>query len=732
MNHTIRKVEGGVTLPGEAGAEKIVLELADRWGADAIRDSDGTKLSDDLLLADFVVYSTICLVRADQEYPKKHPEHLPQKFLMSEPTLATSNVVEIDPMENYFCEKYRIDTLHNPKEWWQVFDRTTGGEVPRGNWSFDEKTGKVIVKDVIPFHIYTVNFLVWQIWDSTSMYNYLTNNWTGPHIVSIDPYHKEAREHLMKFFDKWLESHKHTDVVRLTTLAYHFTLDSDRNGKDKFRDWTGYTDTVSIPALLDFEKQYGYRLTSEDFVDEGYYNATHRVPSQRWRDWMEFIHNFVVKFGKELVQKIHRAGKMAAIFQGDHWIGVEPYSPKFAEMKIDINIGACEDGVALRRISDSPWNEVKEIRLYPYFFPDVFREGGNPTDESMSNWVKIRRAMIRRPVDRIGYGGYLSLTSKFPDFVEHVGWLCDDFRRIKKRSLGKPSWCAPVKVGILNAWGKLRSWINNFTRDQKFLVKRPDVIMVAGSNLLECLSGLPVEVEFISFDDITQSGIPSDISVIINDGEAETAWSGGRYWSKPEVVSAVREFVYNGGGFIGVQEPSAYHCQGRFFQLFDVLGVDKEVGATITTAPVESRKPATHFILDDDLSSLNFGVEKSYVYPISRRLEVLRSDRSGMHILLSSHQYGRGRAVYIASLPFSFANSRLLLRAIFWSAGKEGDIHRWFSSNPNTDCAYWPDSGSLVVVNNVDVEQTTVIYDGNGVKFGETVIGPYESKWFSV
>ena len=37
---------GGFTLPGESGQEKLTLELAKKWGADVIRDSDGTQLSD--------------------------------------------------------------------------------------------------------------------------------------------------------------------------------------------------------------------------------------------------------------------------------------------------------------------------------------------------------------------------------------------------------------------------------------------------------------------------------------------------------------------------------------------------------------------------------------------------------------------------------------------------------------------------------------------------------------
>ena len=39
---------GGFTLPGESGYEALTLKLARRWGADVIRDSDGTELSPEI------------------------------------------------------------------------------------------------------------------------------------------------------------------------------------------------------------------------------------------------------------------------------------------------------------------------------------------------------------------------------------------------------------------------------------------------------------------------------------------------------------------------------------------------------------------------------------------------------------------------------------------------------------------------------------------------------------
>jgi len=716
--------KGHFTLPSEAGKEDLVIELAKKWGVDAIRDSDGTDLSEGILSLGYQVYSTVCLVRADQEWPRKHKNMWPQNFLMSEPVVAVSETVSINPMETYFKEKYKIDINNDPKKWWEVIDRTTGEVVDVSKWDFIPGSEKVVIKNAKKNHLYTVNFLVYHIWDSTSMYNHMTNNWQREHVEPVNPYFPEVYAHMLEYLDKWIEQHPKTDVVRLTTLAYHFTLDSDQNGKPKYVDWLGYMDSVSPAMLEDFEKEKGYRLRSEDFVDGGYYNALSRVPSKKYLDWIDFVHRFVVKFGKDVVERIHKAGKRSAMFQGDHWIGVETFGPHYLEMKNDIDIGACECGVALRRVSDVPGAQIKEVRFYPYFFPDVFRPGGDPLGESISNWIKIRRAILRKPIDRIGYGGYLSLANQFPEFVKHVETISHEFRGILEHSKKTPAYTPPVKVAVLNCWGKLRSWlVNNTAPSSKFY--EWSVI----SDFLECLSGLPVEVSFISFDDIKEKGIPEDIDVIINNGPADTAWSGGENWIDEKIVSSIREWVYNGGGFIGIEEPTAHEYQGRFFQLSDIFGVQKEKGYSISVSSKEIKPVKDHFMAKDISLPANTGIKETFVFVCDEKTEVL-SEFCG-HVLASAKEAGKGRGIFMSGLPYSMENSRFLHRAIFYACKKEDEMGKWFSSNVKTDCAAFPETNFFVVVNNSATNEETIVTDDKGKKIN-IKLTPYECKWLKV
>ncbi|MDC7232061.1 MAG: 1,3-beta-galactosyl-N-acetylhexosamine phosphorylase N-terminal domain-containing protein, partial [Spirochaetales bacterium] len=89
------KTHGSFTLPGESGYEDLTLELAEKWGADVIRDSDGTVLSDEILDAGYGIYSTICLIRDHNDWAAGNPDKLQQTFLITRPVVAVEDSLSI-------------------------------------------------------------------------------------------------------------------------------------------------------------------------------------------------------------------------------------------------------------------------------------------------------------------------------------------------------------------------------------------------------------------------------------------------------------------------------------------------------------------------------------------------------------------------------------------------------------------------------------------------------------
>ena len=693
---------GCVTIPTDVGIDKEMQEIIRRWGADAIRDCDGTKLSSDLQNLNLKMYSTYLPTRNDQEWAKSHMDELQQLYVVSESHIALDSTISIDIMKGFYKEQFRPNTKDDIKKLWEVIDRTTGETVDPSDWDFDYKYETVIVRNAKSFHEYTVSFLVYQIWDPTQMYNHLTNDWGDkPHEMPYDGRHPETFEHMKNYLQKWIDENPEIDVVRFTTFFYHFTLIYNEQAKEKFFDWFGYSSSLSKQCLDEFEKEKGYRLRAEDIIDEGYYNSPFRIPTKEYLDFVDFQSKFVATHAKELVDIAHNAKKEAMMFLGDNWIGTEPYGKYFESIGLDAVVGSVGNGTTMRMISDIPGVKYTEGRFLPYFFPDVFREGGDPVGEARENWTQARRAILRKPLDRIGYGGYLGLALKFPEFVDEVEKICEEFRTIHENIKKTKAYTAPFKVAVLNCWGKLRSWQTNQVAHALWY---KEIYSYVG--VIECLSGMPVDVEFINFEDI-RNGIPSDIGVIINAGDAMTSWSGGENWIDEEIITNLRQWVYEGGGFIGVGEPTAYQKQGKLFQLFDVLGVDRDL-----TYGLSYRKyhelTEKHFITEEIKDGFNFGEGKEGIFKKRDSVEILSIHKGD--ISLSTNTYGKGRAVYMSGLPYTPENCRLLLRSIYWTKNMEDKMKEYYVSNVNTECAAFIEVGKMAVINNSFEEQVTDVY----------------------
>ena len=734
-----RRDAGGFTLPGEAGYEALTLELAEKWGADVIRDSDGTKLSPGIVAAGYRIYSTICIIREHNAFAEAHPDAQQQTFLISDAVLTEGERVTIEPLAGYFDQQFQLNDSPEALEYWQVWDRTAGEPVPRDRWRYAD--GKITVDGCTPWHRYTASFLCWRIWEEINMYNHTTNHWTSAHLRQLDPRHPLAWAYLQKWLEDWCAANPQTDVVRLTSLFYNFVwiFGADLRRRSRFVDWASYDFTVSPAALKAFEAEYGYALTAEDFINGGRLQATHRPPTDHKRDYMDFIQRFVAEKARALVDIIHRHGKQAYVFYDDSWVGMEPYGKYFSSIGFDGLIKCVFSGFECRLCAGAEV-PVHELRFHPYLFPvglgglPTFSEGGHPERDAMAYWLHVRRALARQPVERIGLGGYLHLTEGYPEFVEAIGLMARQFRRLKAlHAEGAPA-VLPIRVAVLHTWGHLRAW----TLSGHFHETDANPLI----HINEALSGLPVDVRFIDFEQARSGALRREASplgrreasplgrreasplgrreasplgrceasplgrreasplgdvvdVVINAGFAGDAWSGGDAWRDPGLVAALTRFVHEGGAFIGVGEPSACPGGDTCLRLAHVLGVDVDDGSYACHAPwdFEVEKAPPFEVHQEALGRVQ------HARLIAPDVQVLAESDGAPQMTL--RRFGRGRTAWLSGFVYSPASARMLLEMLLCltdaQAGAAG-----ICSHPLVETAWFPASQTLVLMNNGD------------------------------
>ena len=644
-------------------------------------------------------------------------------YIMTGFRTAENGPLSIRLMEGLYPDMLAPNTRDDITRWWEVVDRTTGEVVPPAQWQYDEESGCVILPSPHPYHDYTVSFLAYILWDPVHMYNYVTNGWQGvEHQMTFDVRQPKTHAFTMERLRRFLQEHPYVNVIRYTTFFHQFTLIFDELAREKYVDWYGYSASVSPYILEQFEQEAGYPFRPEYIIDQGYHNNTYRIPSKEFRDFQAFQRREVAKLAKEMVDITHEYGKEAMMFLGDHWIGTEPFMEEFKSIGLDAVVGSVGNGSTLRLISDIPGVKYTEGRFLPYFFPDTFHEGGDPVKEAKINWVTARRAILRKPIDRIGYGGYLKLALEFPEFIDYVESVCDEFRTLYDNIKGTIPYCME-RVAVLNCWGKMRAWGNHMVHHAIYFKQN-----YSYAGIIEALSGAPFDVSFISFDDIRENpDLLQNFDVILNVGDADTAYTGGNNWADPTILTAVKRFIREGGGFIGVGEPAAHQYQGRFFQLSGELGVEEERGFTLGVDKYNWEEHP-HFITEDTDGTIDFGEGKNNIYALSGTVILCQREKE---VQLAANECEKGRGVYISGLPYSFQNSRLLYRAILWAAHDEDKLRTWFSENYNVEVHAYVKNGKYCVVNNTYVPQDTVVYRGDGSSF-PLHLEANEIRWYEI
>ena len=206
MSETKRK--GRVTIPTDVDVVPETLEILERWGADAIRDCDGTDYPEALKSVDAKVYSTYYTTRKDNAWAKANPDEVQQCYIMTGFHTAVADSLSIPLMQGISPELMAVNTRDDIKRWWEVVDRTAGRVVPPQDWSYDEKSGNVTVHAVERFHEYTVSFLAYLIWDPVHMYNAVTNGWKNfEHQITFDVRQPKTHKFTMQRLRKFIAEH---------------------------------------------------------------------------------------------------------------------------------------------------------------------------------------------------------------------------------------------------------------------------------------------------------------------------------------------------------------------------------------------------------------------------------------------------------------------------------------------------------------------------------------------
>ena len=77
------ETKGRVTIPTDLDVIPETLKMLDEWGADAIRDCDGTEFPAELKKTGAKIYATYYTTRKDNAWAKAHPEEIQQMYIMT-------------------------------------------------------------------------------------------------------------------------------------------------------------------------------------------------------------------------------------------------------------------------------------------------------------------------------------------------------------------------------------------------------------------------------------------------------------------------------------------------------------------------------------------------------------------------------------------------------------------------------------------------------------------------
>lgn len=222
----------------------------------------------------------------------------------------------------------------------------------------------------------------------------------------------------------------------------------------------------------------------------------------------------------------------------------------------------------------------------------------------------------------------------------------------------------------------------------------------------------------LNTDNVTQFTYKGDSFTILDDTLSNSELG--------EWVGYIRKLaVVDSNGKILLQQDTE---KATFKTLDDILGVEEERGFNLNTDKYNWDEHRDHFILQDTEGDVDFGEGKKNIFALPETEILIHKNQE---VQMAVKTFGKGRGVYISGLPYSFENSRVLYRAVLWSASAEKELYCWYSSNYNVEVHAYVKNKKYCVVNNTYEPQDTTVYIGDGGSF-ELHMEPNEIKWYQI
>ncbi len=586
------------------------------------------------------------------------------------------------------------------------------------NKEFEYKEGRVIINNPIPNNEYKVIFMVKG----------------GIHPpggdYSVDIAFPEVREYLVKKFEEAIASQR-VDYVRPIGTGYPYSVMRIKDREGKCIDWlftwyTGYMYGTSPFSQRLFEEKKGIKFNPLWLVNDGKYGRVDFPPPLEYLQWMDFQEEIVEEFTSSLVNVSNKYGIKLRPFWGDYSIGMSPYQGVLERAGVPEVEKSCSNPTVIRLLMDAPFSGKKIIRFSPWLgryeppryllppYKDKAYEYMIPVLEDRLS--DIFRGMLFKVTDGLSFGGDISWAEDRYDVKEEIRRAILRYKLFYNLLSGRKAFTHPINIYVLNSWGKRASW--------------PIVDSVFPSvTVLGNLVDMPVNVKFLSLLEIEKNGIPSDCDVLLNCGEAGSSYSGGYMWGFSSVVEKIEKFVREGGGFIGIGDPSHFEKNGLTWQLSNLLGLeywkkaDSKKGrldnfSTVWTELPQGRmekSSISHFVGENLPQELNFVLCDSLAKPIGEDLKIIYQFRGSPGVVV--REYGKGRVGYICGYsgteekiekeeflyPSTYDVScdyyRLLKRMIFWTAGKENLLEKLHTETNGIFLYLYPEIDLLAIYN---------------------------------